>query len=339
VPVVVQKNLWLVLQIFFVVGVCHLYSRGGDRNDQENQETIMEMPLLIQEKMLAGVDYQIRTVMKDFTLDGMVREAALADLCMAPWDVAAVFALPTSDPTSVIDRYGLKALTCADLHLCDPPRDAIALENEPWATDIAAFQSIPLFSPLDVWKACRLKGQGHNGTVPPPISCETDKLLRNIHRGYETVRQVEELANRAHDQDILETALDAGDLLAVVRQLETLIAEHSVWKTRDYLEAGAAVEYREQYLKTTLSHLRSVMEVRHPSRPSCVATWVSPSIIPLIEQDEEYQEATRRTKWLLYKAVTVRKGTLPEEEHNRMVAEAMDEDHFAKAYMDLIGGR
>jgi hypothetical protein len=63
---------------------------------------------------------------------------------------------------------------------------------------------------------------------------------------------------------------------------------------------------------------------------------VSPSIIPLIESSAEFRDTTNLPKWLLYKAVTIHKGQLPEGEHNRMLAEAVNQDKYVEAYFDFL---
>jgi hypothetical protein len=288
----------------------------------------MEMPLLIQEKMLAGADYQIRMAVR--SLGSHIDDPLVISMCVAPWDIPCLFGLPTGDPTSVVDGYELRAICFGHYYASNAP------EHDEWKADIDDNIRVPLFSPLDVWKAKQRHSSGDPGVVPPPITCKTDKLLRNIRRGYELpIYFVTELATKAHDWDVMEAAL-AGDGSSVTRLLGELIAEHELWKTSTYLERSAVGDYLEAYSQTPLAKLRKLLNVESSGRDSFVAKWVSPAIIPLVESSEEFRDKTSSPQWLLYKAVTIHKGLLPEEQHNLMTAAAIADCKYAKAYFDFV---
>jgi hypothetical protein len=304
------------------------YSRVSDRNDQENQETIMEMPLVLQEKMLAGVDYQIRMAVK--SLGRHTDDPLVISMCVAPWDIPGLFDLPTGDPTAIVDGYELRAICFGHYYASNAP------EHDDWKVDIDDNISVPMFSPLDVWKAKQRHVNGDPGVVPPPITCETDRLLRNIRRGYEApIYCLKELATKAHDWDVMGAAL-AVEGASVTRSLDELVAERVLWKTSTYLEGTAVGDYWDRYSQTPLASLRKLLNVESSGRDSFAAKWVSPSIIPLIASCEELRDRASSPQWLLYKAVTIHNCLLPEEQHNRMLAEAMNHDKYANAYFDFL---
>jgi hypothetical protein len=70
----------------------------------------MEIPMIFNEKMLAGVDRQIRTLVQDPEMDGVELQCILWELCLTPWDVAEVFGLPYAEIADLMDRYRLKAV-------------------------------------------------------------------------------------------------------------------------------------------------------------------------------------------------------------------------------------
>lgn len=293
----------------------------------------MGMPMLLQEKMLAGVDYQIREMAAKGNFGFYVDDSKAIAMCFAPWDVAAVFELPTGDPTSAIDAYELKAVCHGHLYAIRPP------DNDEWAADIElhAAVDVPLFSPLDVWRALQRKERADPGVQPLPLACDADCLLRNIRRGYESVwMRVKSLAQDSHDLFVLAAALADDDADAIVWRITKQLTVESVWLTRDYLEGDAAESYWENYSSTPLAKLRKVLGMATGHRKSFAAEWVSPSIIPLIELSPDFQDALQQPKWLLYKAVTICKGHLPEEQHNKMLAEALTDDAFAKGYLDFL---
>lgn len=297
----------------------------------------MQLSNLFQEKVLAGLDRQIRELATNCSIDWLDRDVVLTNLCMAPWEIAGAFALVSTDPTAVIDRYGLKAVVTVDLHLCDPPLQADSLENEGWASGIEAFHSIPLFSPLDVWKAWRRREQGDSGIEPPPISCETDVLLRNLNRGYAALEcSVDQLAVRAHDLVLLTAALAADSPFEQRESIDKIIHTKMLWRSKAHLDAEAARRYLQRYEGAGLVSLQKALGIAVDTSTSLSVEWVSPSIIPVIESAEGLEEATHRPKWLLYKAIVIQKGRLQEEDHNRMVAEAMNADQYAVAYFEFL---
>jgi hypothetical protein len=294
---------------------------------------------LFLEKSLAGVHQQIRYLIQDASLDWLDQGLSLARMCFAPWEVAEIFGLPSTDPTSVVDRYSLRALTDVDLHLCDPPGVPGSFEDEPWATDLISVGSVPMFSPLEVWKAAQRWEEGDVGIQPPPISGRTDRLLRNINRGYESAEFcAQQLAEEAHDVFVLSAALKSGDPQTRLDEIELVARDQRLWRIQVRLSGESAERYLRSYLATVLAEVREVFNMAIKDRQALVADWVSPSIIQCIEQHEVFQESIRQPPWLYYKAATVVKGKLPEVEHNRMLAEAIGGDVYAKAYLRLPFG-
>ncbi len=288
----------------------------------------MQMPSLFHEEMLAGVDRQIRSALaNDFWTDDL----SLIRMCVAPWEIPALFKLPTGDPTSVIDQFELQAI-CQGHHCAsNPPGD------DDWTADIDDPMSVPLFSPLDVWKAVQRHAEGDPGVVPPPITCKVDTLLRNMQRGYAAVQHcVPQLVKEAHDLDLLAEALTTSESEGVKRRLKKLIAKRAVWTTKTPLKSDAAEKYRGRYSETALHSLRKLLEVFASVENNVVIRWVSPFIIPLIENAKEFQDATQRPKWLLYKAVTICKGQLPDNEHNRMLAESIVGEDYVLDYLEFL---
>jgi len=295
----------------------------------------VSLPDILNEKMLFLLDRELRRVVLDETIDPDDAQLQLVGMCVPPWEIASLFGLPTSDPTSVIDRYRLRAIATADYRVMDAPFDADGIENQPWATDVSAVFSIPLFSPLDVWRAARARANGYMGIVPPPIKCESDRLICLIGRGYESITsEVTRLADKCHDLSVLAEALSSIETKCRVSDLEQIADSRGIWRTAVHLQGRRALSYLRGYASTALAWAREWVFDSPAGAREFTARWVSGSFIDVIESVEGYHEAVRTTKWLFYKHVAVNKGRLPEEQHNRMVVEAMCEDRYAKAYLD-----
>jgi hypothetical protein len=328
---VVQKNLWLVLQIFLVVGVGRLYSRGGDRNIQRNQETLMDMPLLLQDRMLAEVHRQIRAAVNDREMDYDDFQVTLWELCLAPWEVGLVFRRPYAEIADLMDRYDLKAIaTSWDYVMAIGPPDI-----PDWNKGFYRERVVPLYSPHDVWKAWLRHQNGDVGVAPPPVACESDEVLRSIWRKWSThCENLDSLIAMAHDADLIAAAL-SPEVDAVESRIAELAKQHGIWMTENESLEGQAPRYWNTYGETPLSRLRTAYGLpTDVNIPRC--RWVSPTIIPLIESCEEFRDRTTSPQWLLYKAVTVHKGELPEEQHNLMTAAAIADCKYAKDYFDFL---
>ena len=290
----------------------------------------MEMPMIFNEKMLAGVDRQIRTLVQDPEMDGVELQCILWELCLTPWDVAEVFGLPYAEIADLMDRYRLKAVATSWDYA-----NAIGPPDIPdWNKGFYCEQAVPLFSPLNVFKAWRRYQDGDVGVEPPPATCEIDEVLRSMWRRWsDSCENLDLLIAKAHDADLVSAAL-SPDCGTDDAQISALAKEHGIWMVGESLE-GQKRRYWERYGATPLRRLRKVLGLSADGwLSSC--RWVSPSIIPLIESSAEFRDTTNLPKWLLYKAVTIHKGQLPEGEHNRMLAEAVNQDKYVEAYFDFL---
>jgi hypothetical protein len=297
----------------------------------------MEIPDVLQEKVLWSLDLQIKATVNDWDMDHLDRKGRLAVLCLTPWELADAFRVPSGDPTEVIDRYRLRAVGFTDPRMTNPPVDERFPICEPWATGIDGLDEVPIFSPLDVWKALRSKESGDLGVEPPPISCEADLLLRSLCRGYRAPMSCcDWLISEAQDISLIGAALSEDDPVAALSWLEELINTHRLWMFRSSLEGEAASRYWQDFSASPLNRLRKVFGMASESRSYVQVEWVSPLIISLIEAAPEFQDALHQPRWLLYKAVAITRGKLPEDQHNFMLGQALADDLEAKAYCEFL---
>ena len=287
----------------------------------------MKLPPVLNEKIFYSGELFLRRLIDE---EGYWHDNPLvACAFMAPWEVAEAFGLPTSDPTPAIDAFELKPI-CAGHPCClSHPADSS------WETSFGSGPDVPLYLPTDVWAAVQRKQHGDLGRTWPPLACDADRLLRSIQRHHAAPwNQLQRLAEEAHDLFVLAAAL--GDVPAGTLSLIASLSGDSVWRIKEGLPNDPRRHYLDAYSKTYLSQLRDVFGM---SVPGHSAEWISPSIIPLIESAEAFQDAISQTKWLLYTAVTVHKQQLPEEQHNRMLFETISGDQYADAYFAYLKSR
>lgn len=295
----------------------------------------MNLPPVIQEKLMKVLEQQMERLINDpkpefeDVLDGEDDgQIDLANITIRPWEICDIFDLGDSDPAVIIDRYRLKARTTIEgqYSYIDGSLEE-RLECERWYSELMNLDLIPVFSPRDVLAAYQMMKKGDLGCDPPPLVCETDNLLRNLARGYENVEdRFWLLAKEAHDLSLLEAALRN------LGSLEQLIQSKRVWKTEDLLSRLSAKRYLRYYGNSELENLREIYGLARQEHPLSTQ-WVSPSIIPHIEKAKAYRKAVQEPRWLLYKAVVIKKGRLCEDEHNQMLAAAITDDRFARAYL------
>lgn len=316
----------------------------------------MTMPLIIQKKVLAGLDRQIEMTLTDPKLDEMEGWGTLVDLCLAPWHVAEMFEQPYAEIADLMDRYSLKPVTRSWNYeeYADPP------DIPNWNKGFHEERVVPLYSPLGVFNAWSRWKDGDVGVKPPPVRSGVDEVLRSIWREWSfPYENINFLCANAHDAELIGAALSADSYTK--NPIFPIAKENEIWIVKGWLgldqrtgyasgyfyPSGARrtkhhgeleeeeKQYCEQYSESPLRELRKVFDLDAIRfAPDC--TWLSPSIIPLVESLEEFQDRTNHPKWLLYKAVTVYAGQLPEAEHNRMLAEAVNHDKYAESYCDFL---
>jgi len=248
------------------------------------------------------------------------------EIGMPPWRVAEAFSVDAEGLGDILDRYELQAIGTETVYLLLDQPSVHSLWTD---TD-----DIPLFSPLEVWRALERYRAGDLGRAVPAISCETDEVLRAINRGYESVVWHERL---------LTAGVHDGNLLSVV--FGSSLEKIESWGGKPFWKSVVVAGYREEtWHREELDRHPRLRELWALYGASGEEGWdghirlVSPTFLAALESTEKFEEMRYSAQFLVYKAIVVCGGQLPEQDHNRMLMAATEGDEYALAYFRFLKG-